>query len=62
MPNPPTFGPPYRIVWLDDAKADVRQLDRPRAMRIFEDILRFARTGGGAAIAFASATTVSCSL
>jgi hypothetical protein len=27
--------PPYRIDWLDEAKADVRTLDRPTAMRIF---------------------------
>ena len=40
-------GPPYRIVWLDNAKADVRRLDRETAMRIFETVLHFARTGGG---------------
>lgn len=39
--------PPYRIEWLDEAKADVRSLDRPTAMRIFEGILHYARTGGG---------------
>ncbi len=38
---------PYRIVWLDEAKTDIRRLDRPNAMRIFEVILRFARTGSG---------------
>jgi len=27
---------PYCIEWLDEAKADVRRLDRPTAMRIFE--------------------------
>jgi len=27
--------PPYPIEWLDEAKADVRRLDRPTAMRIF---------------------------
>jgi mRNA interferase RelE/StbE len=37
--------PPYRIEWLDDAKADVRALDQPTAMRLFEGILRFSRTG-----------------
>jgi hypothetical protein len=37
--------PPYRIEWLDEAKADVRNLDRPAAMRIFEGVLYFARTG-----------------
>jgi mRNA interferase RelE/StbE len=40
--------PPYRIEWLDEARADVRALDRPTAMRIFEGLLRFARTGSGA--------------
>ena len=38
---------PYVIEWLDDAKADVRALDRPTAMRLFEGILHFARTGSG---------------
>ena len=39
--------PPYQIEWLDDATADVRALDRPTAMRLFEGVLRFARTGTG---------------
>ena len=39
--------PRYRIEWLDEAKADVRALDRPTAMRVFEGVLRFARTGSG---------------
>jgi mRNA interferase RelE/StbE len=39
--------PPYRIEWLDEAKADVRALDQPIAMRLFEGILRFARSGTG---------------
>ena len=39
--------PPYRIEWLDEAKADVRSLDRPTAMRIFDGILHYAHTGGG---------------
>ncbi len=39
--------PPYRIEWLDEAKADVRRLDRPTAMRIFDGILHYALTGGG---------------
>jgi mRNA-degrading endonuclease RelE of RelBE toxin-antitoxin system len=34
--------PPYRIEWLDEAKADVRALDQAIAMRMFEGILRFA--------------------
>jgi hypothetical protein len=38
---------PYRIEWLDEARADVRVLDRAAAMRIFEGILHFARTGSG---------------
>lgn len=39
--------PPYSIEWLDEAKADVRSLDRSTAMRIFDGILHYARTGGG---------------
>jgi len=39
--------PPYSIEWLDEAKADVRAVDRPTAMRLFEGVLRFARTGSG---------------
>jgi hypothetical protein len=39
--------PPYRVDWLDEGKADVRGLDRPTAMRLFEGVLRFARTGSG---------------
>lgn len=39
--------PPYKIEWLDEAKADVRALDQPTAMRIFDGLLRFARSGAG---------------
>jgi len=35
------------LEWLDEAKADVRALDRATAMRLFEGILHFARTGSG---------------
>lgn len=42
-----SFGPPYRIHWRDEARADVRRLDRATAMRIFEGVLHFAHTGGG---------------
>jgi mRNA-degrading endonuclease RelE of RelBE toxin-antitoxin system len=40
---------PYRIEWLTAASSDVRRLDRPTAMRIFDGILHlhYARTGGG---------------
>jgi mRNA interferase RelE/StbE len=41
---------PYRIEWLEEACADVRRLDRPTAMRVFEGILHFARTGAGDAV------------
>jgi len=41
------MSPPYRIEWLDDAQADVRRLDRPTALRLFDGILHYARTGGG---------------
>jgi len=39
--------PPYSIEWLEEARADIRALDRVTAMRIFEGILHFARTGAG---------------
>jgi hypothetical protein len=39
--------PPFRIYWLDESKADVQALDQAEAMRIFEGILRFARSGAG---------------
>ena len=39
--------PSYGIEWLDDARTDVRALDRPTAMRVFEGILHFARSGSG---------------
>ena len=39
--------PPYRIEWLEEAKADVRAVDRATAMKIFDGVLHYARTGGG---------------
>jgi hypothetical protein len=39
--------PPNGIEWLDDAAADIRAVDRSTAMRIFEGVLHFARTGSG---------------
>ncbi len=39
--------PPFRIEWLDEAAADVRRLDRPTAMRIFDGVLHHARIGRG---------------
>ena len=39
--------PPYRIEWLDEAKDDIRALDRSTAMRVFDAVLHFARTGTG---------------
>lgn len=36
-----------RIIWTDPAKADVRRLDKPTAMRIFATLHRFAETGEG---------------
>jgi len=36
---------PHRVV--DEAQADVRRLDRPTAMRLFDGILHYPRTGGG---------------
>ena len=39
--------PPYRIEWFDEARTDVRRLDHSTAMRIFDGVLHYARTGGG---------------
>ena len=36
-----------RIIWTEPAKADVRRLDKPTAMRIFATLHRFAETGEG---------------
>jgi hypothetical protein len=36
-----------RVDWSDEARADVRAFDRPTAMRIFDGVLRFVRTGRG---------------
>ena len=36
-----------RIVWTDAARADVRRLDKPTAMRILAALDRFVRTGEG---------------
>ena len=35
------------IVWTEPAKADVRRLDKPTAMRIFAALHRFAESGEG---------------
>jgi len=39
--------PPYTIEWLDEAEDDIRALDRSTAMRVFDAVLHFARTGAG---------------
>ena len=39
--------PPYRIEWLEEARIDVRRLDRGVAMRIFDGVLHYSRTGSG---------------
>ncbi len=36
-----------RIVWTEPAKADVRGLDKPTAMRILSALHRFAESGTG---------------
>jgi len=36
-----------RIVWTEPAKADVRHLDKPTAMRVFSALDRFAESGQG---------------
>ncbi|HYL35306.1 MAG TPA: type II toxin-antitoxin system RelE/ParE family toxin [Bryobacteraceae bacterium] len=43
--------PPYQIEWLEEARRDIRALDRPMAMRIFDGLLRFAHTGSGDVVA-----------
>jgi len=35
------------IEWSERARADIRALDRPTAMRIFEALTQFAHTGHG---------------
>ena len=37
----------YRINWLEEARADVRKLDRPTAMRILDGVLHYSSTGSG---------------
>jgi mRNA interferase RelE/StbE len=39
--------PRYGIEWLDQARDDVRSLNRSTAMRLFEGILHFSSTGSG---------------
>lgn len=36
-----------RIVWTEQAKADVRALDKPAALRILHALHRFAESGAG---------------
>ena len=36
-----------RIEWTDQAKADVRKLDRPTAMRVLHVLHGFAKSGAG---------------
>lgn len=36
-----------RIIWTEPAKADVRRLDKPTAMRILSALHRFAEAGEG---------------
>lgn len=36
-----------RIVWTEAAKADVRRLDKPTAMRVLAALHRFAESGTG---------------
>jgi mRNA-degrading endonuclease RelE of RelBE toxin-antitoxin system len=38
---------PLTIEWSDEAKADIRRLDKPTALHIFDTLLRFVRTGQG---------------
>jgi mRNA-degrading endonuclease RelE of RelBE toxin-antitoxin system len=36
-----------RIEWTDQAKADVRKLDKPTAMRVLHALHRFTESGAG---------------
>jgi mRNA interferase RelE/StbE len=36
-----------KIEWTDEARADIRAIDRPTAMRLFEGLHRYALTGQG---------------
>ena len=36
-----------KVAWSEQARADIRRLDREVAMRIFEALHRFAETGEG---------------
>ena len=36
-----------KIDWSDEARADIRALDRATAMFVFEGLLRYAQTGHG---------------
>jgi mRNA interferase RelE/StbE len=38
---------PLRIHWLDSARFEVRKLQQPLAMRVFEAVLHFAQSGQG---------------
>lgn len=38
---------PYRIEWLEEARVDIRALDRTTVMHVFDSVLHHARTGGG---------------
>ena len=38
---------PLAIEWSEEAKADIRRLDKPTALHVFNTLLRFARTGQG---------------
>ena len=37
-----------RIVWTEQAKADVRAIERPIAIQIVKTLARYVRTGEGA--------------
>jgi mRNA-degrading endonuclease RelE of RelBE toxin-antitoxin system len=36
-----------KVDWSDEAKTDIRRLDRTAAMRVFDVLLRFVDTGEG---------------
>lgn len=36
-----------KIEWSEEARADVRRLDKPSAMRVFQGLLRYIRASDG---------------
>jgi mRNA interferase RelE/StbE len=41
------ISPPKNIAWTDQAKADLRAIDQPTALRILHALARYAASGDG---------------